>query len=148
MRKIQRLAAYALVLHQESILLSKLGRGGNIGKWNLPGGGVEHSEAPEEAVVREIYEEAGFRITDTPKLLTVLSYHHIYPSKTEEPDEHYHSVGIIYVLRLKEQLTPKAGGDGDSSLGCEWFKIKDIKSEQVVSFVTRSLELLQSADSK
>ncbi len=31
------------------------------GKWTLPGGWVDVNDAPSEAVVREIYEESGFR---------------------------------------------------------------------------------------
>ena len=30
--------------------------------WVLPGGGIESNESPEEAVVREIYEETGFQV--------------------------------------------------------------------------------------
>lgn len=30
--------------------------------WALPGGGVEENEAPEQAVVREVFEETGLRI--------------------------------------------------------------------------------------
>ncbi|MGH7196468.1 MAG: NUDIX hydrolase [Candidatus Saccharimonadales bacterium] len=30
--------------------------------WNLPGGGIEPSESPEQAAVREVMEETGFTI--------------------------------------------------------------------------------------
>ena len=30
--------------------------------WVVPGGGIEKNETPEEAVVREIFEESGYRI--------------------------------------------------------------------------------------
>jgi 8-oxo-dGTP diphosphatase len=35
------------------------------GLWDLPGGGVEEGETLEEALVREVSEEAGFRIKVT-----------------------------------------------------------------------------------
>jgi 8-oxo-dGTP pyrophosphatase MutT (NUDIX family) len=31
-------------------------------RWNLPGGGIKSTETPEEAAVREVYEETGLRI--------------------------------------------------------------------------------------
>ncbi len=32
------------------------------GAWELPGGGLEHSENPKEALVREVAEETGFTV--------------------------------------------------------------------------------------
>jgi 8-oxo-dGTP diphosphatase len=32
------------------------------GSWELPGGGLEHGEAPKEALAREIAEETGFNV--------------------------------------------------------------------------------------
>ena len=34
-------------------------RGFHTGSWTLPGGGVDHGEAPRTAVVREVREECG-----------------------------------------------------------------------------------------
>ena len=56
----QRVAAYAVVIRDEQILLSRLAphiAGGEL--WALPGGGLDHGEDPGRAVVREIYEETG-----------------------------------------------------------------------------------------
>ncbi len=32
------------------------------GSWELPGGGMEHGEAPKEALAREVAEETGFTV--------------------------------------------------------------------------------------
>jgi 8-oxo-dGTP diphosphatase len=60
----QRLAAYALIIDDAGrVLLSReLGRR-RPSPWLLPGGGVEHGEHPEQAVVREVMEEAGLRVS-------------------------------------------------------------------------------------
>ncbi|KAA1428440.1 NUDIX domain-containing protein [Nocardioides antri] len=61
-QRVQRLAAYAVILRGDRILLSRLAE--RVTKhelWTLPGGGVDHGEDPRAAVVREIYEETGLR---------------------------------------------------------------------------------------
>lgn len=61
-QRVQRLAAYAVIVRGDRILLSRLAE--RVTKhelWTLPGGGVDHGEDPRAAVVREIYEETGLR---------------------------------------------------------------------------------------
>ena len=60
----QRLAAYALVLRDDEVLLTRNSpRGPRPGTWTLPGGGVDHGEPPADAVVREVREETGLVAT-------------------------------------------------------------------------------------
>lgn len=55
-----RLAAYAVCVEGERVLLARhvLPRG--AANWTLPGGRVEHAEDPFDAVVREFAEETGY----------------------------------------------------------------------------------------
>lgn len=72
MRTRQRLAAYALIVDGSGrVLLTRqpdgrrrLARRGQprLGRWLLPGGGVEHGEHPEQAVTREVLEETGLQV--------------------------------------------------------------------------------------
>jgi 8-oxo-dGTP diphosphatase len=58
--KVQRVAAYGLVLRDGRILLTRLAsRISADERWHLPGGGVDHGEDPRDALVREIREETG-----------------------------------------------------------------------------------------
>lgn len=60
---VQRVAAYAVILRDDRILLSRLrrrrDRRDRRDLWTLPGGGVERGENPRAAVLREIHEETG-----------------------------------------------------------------------------------------
>ena len=58
MRPVQRLAAYALLRpdpgRDEVVLVQASRRSDLAGRWFLPGGGVDHGEYPDAAVVREV----------------------------------------------------------------------------------------------
>ena len=64
--------AYGVIIKDNKIILVKKARGGYKGKLDLPGGGMEHTELPEEALKREIMEEAGINIANY-KLLDVVA---------------------------------------------------------------------------
>ncbi len=56
----QRVAAYAVIVRDERILLCRLAPWITANEqWTLPGGGIDHGEDPRDAVVREIREETG-----------------------------------------------------------------------------------------
>ena len=63
--QVQRVGAYAVIIRagaaeEPEILLSRLSEMVTPEeRWTLPGGGIDHGEDPRDAVVREVYEEAG-----------------------------------------------------------------------------------------
>jgi 8-oxo-dGTP diphosphatase len=57
--KRQRLAAKALIRRGDRVLLARLSANAvETGRWTLPGGGVDHGESPETALVREVADDA------------------------------------------------------------------------------------------
>lgn len=65
------------------------------GKWDLPGGGRENDESPEQTVIREVYEE--FKIQMEPSQII---YRKGYPS-----DRFIGSTSIFMVGRLRTEQT-------------------------------------------
>src|SRR3954454_22386273 len=74
-RKVQRVAAYAVIVREDRILLSRLAKRLTSKElWTLPGGGLEHGEDPRDAVVREVHEETGLDVV-IGETARVYSYH-------------------------------------------------------------------------
>jgi ADP-ribose pyrophosphatase YjhB (NUDIX family) len=91
----QRVAAYAVIVRDERILLSRLSpRISSSELWTLPGGGLDHGEDPRDAVVREIREETGLEAT-VGEHARVYSAH-LPNSRRDGRHSDYHAVRIVY----------------------------------------------------
>jgi 8-oxo-dGTP diphosphatase len=54
------IGAFAIILDEQDRVLLSHRR--DLDVWNLPGGGVESGELPNEAVLREVWEETGLEV--------------------------------------------------------------------------------------
>lgn len=94
-QRVQRLAAYAVIVRGDRILLSRLSeRVTRHELWSLPGGGVDHGEHPRDAVVREVYEETGLKV-EVGATAQVFSLH-VADSWRRGRRVDAHSVRIVY----------------------------------------------------
>lgn len=66
-----KVAAAAVVERDGQVLLVRRTMTPGQGKWTIPGGFVEFDEDPAEAVVREVWEETGYKI-EVVRLLDVI----------------------------------------------------------------------------
>ena len=66
-----REAVRSVIRKEEKILLIYSEKNGD---YKLPGGGVEEGETYEEALIREVEEEAGYRVLVKEEILQVMEY--------------------------------------------------------------------------
>ncbi|MFE9577340.1 NUDIX hydrolase [Nocardia sp. NPDC006044] len=92
-----RLAAYAVCLEEDRVLLARHVAGNGETTWTLPGGGVEHGEDPFDAVTRELCEETGYNGV-VERLLGVDS--RVIPAAVARAGSEHQNVGIFYLVRV------------------------------------------------
>ncbi len=56
-------AVGGIIFRGDSVLLIKRGKAPALGKWSIPGGAVQLGETLEDAVVREVAEETGLKVS-------------------------------------------------------------------------------------
>lgn len=80
-----RPSCYGIVVHDDKILLTK-----QYGKFEIPGGGVDLGEHPDQAVIREIKEETGIDVA-SPRLVKHMSSFFTH----EEHGEVHHKQSLL-----------------------------------------------------
>lgn len=106
----QRIGAYGVLTRtrdgRTELLLTRISPADyGAGMWTLPGGGIDHGEHPDHAVVREVFEETSLRVT-VARVVTVTSLH-ILGHNRDGVLEDFQGIGIIYLVE------PVAGADLD-----------------------------------
>jgi ADP-ribose pyrophosphatase YjhB (NUDIX family) len=136
-----RLAAYAVCIEDEQVLLARYAPRGGEGNWTLPGGRVEHGEDPFDTVVREFAEETGCDAV-VERLLGVDS--RVIPAAERRlpgPQPHQ-NVGIYYQVRITGgQLRPEPDGEIVESV---WTPIRAVAHLRRSSLVDIGLALAQT----
>lgn len=86
-----RLAARALILHEDRLLLVNAYPGARLGLWCAPGGGCEAGQSLPENLAREVMEETGLTIAVGPPVL-VNEFH--------DPETGFHQVDLFFRCQL------------------------------------------------
>jgi len=124
----QRVAAYAVVTSHRGVLLTELSERTNAaGLWNLPGGGLDPGETPEEALHREVFEETAQRVRDI-RLLTVQSGHWVGRSPGGRVED-YHAVRVFHTATCPDPTDPVVHDVGGSTARAAW-----VRAEHLVRF--------------
>lgn len=138
-----RVAAYAIARDDGGrMLLVRVAPGYSaVGKWTLPGGGLNFGEDPAHAAVRELEEETGY-IGAIEQLAFVASW-----TRASIADEGYgpfQAIQIVYEVRI-------TGGElrhelDESSDMAAWFTLDEIAELPIVDLVAKALEHVKATD--
>ncbi len=133
----QRVAAYAVVVADDRLLLTQLaGYTGAEGRWNLPGGGLDPGESPTDGVVREVAEETG-QVVDEVRLVDVMTQHWV--GRSPRGLEDYHAVRLLHTARCERPTRPVVHDVGGSTSDARWVPLHDLGSVAVVASVGAAL---------
>ena len=141
MKQHTHIGVYALAQKGNSVLFIEKSRGPYTGKWDLPGGGFEFGESPEETLKREVMEETGLTVLNH-QLLNVLS-HTVTYKKANGEKEIVHHIGVLYRIEIdsnSEKL--KDFSDGEDSLGAKWVSISSINKADFSPFASQSKQYI------
>lgn len=121
-----RIAAYAVITDEDGrMLLPRLTADFNH-RWTLPGGGIDPGEDPNDAVVREVFEESGYEVA-VDELLGIDNI--VIPGEKRLKSSERHgvpmqSLRIVYRAHTTGgELTPEADGSTDD---VAWFTPEEI----------------------
>ncbi|MBC7477290.1 MAG: NUDIX domain-containing protein [Pseudorhodobacter sp.] len=96
--KTPRLAARALILHEDRLLLVNAYAGGRSDLWCAPGGGVESGASLHDNLIREVHEETG---------LTVAVGNPALVNEFHDPATGFHQVDLFFHCTIVSgQLEP------------------------------------------
>jgi 8-oxo-dGTP diphosphatase len=128
--RLQRVAAYALVVRDGNVLLTRnSGRGPHPGTWTLPGGGIDHGEEPRASVVREVREETG--LACTPGEVLDVTSTHFEGTAPSGRREDFHALQIVFAADVDggEPRVLETGGTTDAA---EWVAVDGLGSDREV----------------
>lgn len=130
----QRVGCYAVLRRGHEILLCQLGRREkDAGRWTLPGGGMDFGETPEQTVVREVFEETGYKVR-VGKILAS------YAEGIVRGQFRFQSVQIVYEAEvIGGELRHEKNG---STLQAAWLHPEEAAKLMSVPLVTRTLAAL------
>ncbi|HMY08992.1 MAG: NUDIX domain-containing protein [Nocardioidaceae bacterium] len=123
----QRVAAYAVIIRDDQILLSRLAPSiASRELWTLPGGGIDFGEDPADAVVREVREETSLdAIVGRP-------IHIGSAQRVIDENVDMHSVRIVYAASVASDSPPPKVVEVDgSTVDARWHDLRDVHEHRV-----------------
>lgn len=126
-KRVQRTAAYGVAIRGREILLCRLSARAHLpGSWTLPGGGIDHGEAPEDTVAREIAEETGL----TAEVGDLLAAHSVHLTGTAPSGrtEDFHGLQLLYRVSVDQTAPLRVMEVGGTTDAVRWVPIAEVTS--------------------
>lgn len=143
----QRVGAYGVLTRVRAgcteLLLTRISPSDyGAGMWTLPGGGIDHGEHPDDAVVREVYEETSLRVT-VRRVVTVTNLHILGHNRAGVLED-FQGIGILYLV----DAAPDADLDdlrvvelNSSTDLVEWVAVADAGARELTNVAKAALRL-------
>jgi 8-oxo-dGTP diphosphatase len=135
-----RISTYAVIRDQEKLLVV-LPKYNNL--YDLPGGGVNIDESAEEALVRECYEETGYKVKISSSKPLYVSESNFY---AEDLGKYFHSVNLFYLAKLVNKKQNKSvinKIEKDEIDQVLWTNIRDLNKKNCHHLYLPVLKLLK-----
>jgi 8-oxo-dGTP pyrophosphatase MutT (NUDIX family) len=128
--RYQRVAAYAFVNSPRGVLMTQFSDRTNAqGQWGLPGGGLEAEEAPDRAVVREVWEESG-QVIEVSGLALVHTSHWVGRAPAGRLED-FHAVRVVYRASCHAPTEPVVHDVGGTTAAAAWVPTADLDRLEV-----------------
>jgi 8-oxo-dGTP diphosphatase len=124
-----RPSVYGVVIKDGKILLSK-----QFGRYDLPGGGLDLGEEPENGVIREVKEETGIEVKN-PKILGVKNS---FFQSSHVENKSYHAILLYFVCEyVGGQLSTDGFDKNEKKYAeiAEWVPLESLNELKVASTV-------------
>lgn len=118
-----RPGSYALVMREGLLLMVRVRA---TGEWFLPGGGVEPGESVEEALVREVQEEAGIDVVVKEFFCFRENFFYYDPAKRA-----FHGLCFFYVCEpVSTEPLPELEGHDPDEGDPAWLDISTLRDDE------------------
>ncbi len=104
-----RITARCIILDNGNLLV-QVSRRGNF--YKLPGGKIKPSEPILKSLERELYEELGLRVRETPRLVGIID------SFYRDKSSIVHEVGFYFLCNVEGKPTPR-----ENHIEVKWLKL-------------------------
>jgi 8-oxo-dGTP diphosphatase len=138
----RRAAAYVVCRDRDGrLLLTRVSHSAraDVGKWTMPGGGMEWGERPEETALRELVEETGLRARIGPVLGVYSYWFDEHESVRRVPG---HVLGLVFEGTNLDGELQTAFDEGTTDAAA-WFTLAEIRALPRVSLVDFVIDLLE-----